>query len=318
MSARRDLFPEIEPFETGKLKVSEIHDIYYEQSGNKDGNPIIFLHGGPGAGSRGRDRRYFDPEAYRIILFDQRGAGKSTPPSELRENTTWDLVEDIERLRKHLGIDKWVVFGGSWGATLSLAYAESHPGRVKALILRGIFGLTRRETLWSNQDGASHLFPDVWEAYLAPIPEGERGDLMSAYYRYLTGDDKEKCIRAARAWNKWKLATCNLLVDEELVKSTEKEEWPERGARIETHYFVYGGWLKTDDQLLKDVEKIRHIPGTIIHGRYDVVCPMETAWSVHRSWPGSEFHVVPDAGHTTKEPGILHQLILATEKYKNL
>ncbi|XP_069138970.1 probable proline iminopeptidase [Argopecten irradians] len=282
MSAGRDLFPPIEPFDVGRLKVSKIHELYYEQSGNINGNPVIFLHGGPGSGTAPRERRFFDPGSYRIILFDQRGAGKSTPPSELRENTPWDLVEDIERLRKHLGVDKWVVFGGSWGSTLAIMYAEAHPDRVKALILRGVFGLTRREMLWSNQDGACHIFPDVWEEYLAPIPMGERGDMMGAYYRILTGDDEEKAFRAAKAWNKWKLATSSLLVDDEYVKKGDDDPWPQKGARIETHFFVHGGWLKSDEQILDDIEKIRHIPGTIIQGRYDVVCPMETAWAIHR------------------------------------
>ncbi|XP_033747036.1 probable proline iminopeptidase [Pecten maximus] len=318
MSARRGLFPKIDPFHTGRLKVSEIHEIYYEQCGNKEGNPVLFLHGGPGSGCCPRERRFFDPVAYRIILFDQRGAGKSTPASELRENTTWHLVEDIERLRKHLGIDKWVVFGGSWGATLSLAYAERHPNCVKALILRGIFGSTRRETLWSNQDGACYIFPDVWEEFLAPIPEGERGDLMSAYYRCLTGVDEKKMIQAAKSWNKWKLATCNMFVNDDMIKKAEEEKQPHLYPRIETHYVVHGGWLKTNDQLLKDVEKIRHIPGTIVQGRYDVVCHMETAWAIHKKWPEADLYVVPDAGHSSSEPGILHQLIEATEKYKTL
>ncbi|XP_033761957.1 probable proline iminopeptidase [Pecten maximus] len=277
MSARRGLFPEIEPFNSGRLKASEIHEIYYEQYRNKKGNPVLSLHGGPGSGSVPRERRFFDPVTYRIILFDQRGTGKSTPAAELRENTTWHLVEDMDRLRKHLGIDKWVLFGGSWGATLSLAYAETHPSRVKALILRGIFGLTRREMLWSNQDGANYIFPDAWEEFLAPIPEVERVDLMSAYFRCLTGDDEEKMIQAGRAWNKWKLVTCNMNITDDMIKEAEEEKQPYLYPRIETYYLVHGGWLKTDDQLLKDVEKVRHIPGTIIHGRYDVLCPMETA-----------------------------------------
>ncbi|XP_060062474.1 probable proline iminopeptidase [Ylistrum balloti] len=318
MSTQRGLFPEIEPFDSGKLKVSEIHDIYYEQSGNNDGNPVIFIHGGPGGGTSSRDRRYFDPKAYRIILFDQRGAGKSTPSAELRENTTWDLVEDIEHLRKHLGINKWVVFGGSWGSTLSLTYAETHPDRVKALVLRGIFNLRRRELLWFYQDGANHLFPDHWESYLAPIPEGERGDLMGAYYRHLTSDDEEKRIKAAKAWSKWEMATSRLLVDDDLLKRAEGDIWSQQFARIESHYFVHGGWFKTDTQILDDVEKIRHIPATIIQGRYDVVCPMETAWLLHKKWPEADFHVIPDAGHSTKEAGVLHQLVEATDKYKNM
>ncbi|XP_069125078.1 probable proline iminopeptidase [Argopecten irradians] len=318
MSKKRDLFPEIEPFDSGKLRVSEIHEIYYEQSGNTDGKPVIFVHGGPGGGTSARDRRYFDPEAYRIILFDQRGAGKSTPPAELRENTTWDLVEDMERLRKHLGIDKWVVFGGSWGSTLSLVYAETHPDQVKALVLRGIFHLRRRELVWFYQDGANHLFPDQWEDYVAPIPEGERGDLMSAYYRHLTSDDEEKRIKAAKAWSKWEMATSRLLMDKDLVNRAEGDLWTQQFARIESHFFVHGGWFNPDDQILQDVGKIRHIPATIIQGRYDVVCPMETAWMLHKKWPEAEFHVIADAGHSTKEAGILHQLIEATDKYKHL
>ncbi|XP_069125991.1 probable proline iminopeptidase [Argopecten irradians] len=318
MSKMRNLFPEIEPFDSGKLKVSEIHDIYYEQSGNSDGNPVLYVHGGPGGGTSARDRRYFDPEAYRIILFDQRGAGKSTPPAELRENTTWDLVEDMERLRKHLGIEKWVVFGGSWGSTLSLVYAETYPDHVKALVLRGIFTLTRRELMWFYEDGVNHLFPDLWEEFVALIPQGERGDLVSAYYRRLTSDDDEKRKMAAKAWSKIELATSCLLVDEELLAKAEGDLWTQQFARIETHYFVHGGWFYSDDQILQDVGKIRHIPATIIQGRYDVTCPMEAAWLLHKKWPEADFHVIPDAGHSAKEPGILHQLMEATDKYKDL
>lgn len=318
--ARTTLFPEIEPFYNGMLKVSDIHDIYFEQSGNKDGTPVIFVHGGPGGGTSERDRRFFDPKSYRIILFDQRGAGKSTPPAELKQNTTWDLVEDMEKIRKHLGIDKWHVFGGSWGSTLSLAYAETHPDRVKSLVLRGIFTLRRRELIWFYQDGASFIYPDKWEDYIEPIPEVQRGDIMGAYYRQLTSEDEATRVKAAKAWSTWEMATSRLHIDEDMLKRAEKDTWSLQFARIECHYFVNGGFFKTDGQLLDNVDKIRNnnIPATIVQGRYDIVCPAETAWLLHRKWPEADFHIVQDAGHSNKEPGTTSLLVQATEKYKTL
>lgn len=276
------MYPDIEPYDTGMLTVSDIHKVYYEQSGNRTGKPVIFLHGGPGGGTSPRDRTFFDPAVYRIVLMDQRGAGKSTPAAELRENTTWHLVADIEKLRNHLGIDKWVVFGGSWGSTLSLAYAETHPDRVKALVLRGIFTLRRRELIWFYQDGASIIFPDAWEGYLKPIPEVERFDLISAYYRKLTSDDETIRTEAAKAWSKWEMTTSRLFVDPEYILRAEADTWALQFARIECHYFVHGGFMEFDGQLLKNVDKIRHIPTTIVQGRYDLVCPMDTAWELHK------------------------------------
>jgi proline iminopeptidase len=322
-SSAREMYPDIEPYDTGHLQVSEIHNLYYEQCGKKDGNPVIVVHGGPGGGIKPRSRRFFDPAVYRIVLLDQRGAGKSTPFADLRENTTWDLVQDMETLRTHLDIDRWIVFGTSWGSTLSLAYAESHPGTVKALVVQGIFALRRRELLWFNQDGVNMLFPDLWEDYVAPIPVVERGDLLSAYYRRLTSEDDVVRAKAAKSWNRWEMATSRLLVDDaewldQVERDLSEEIWSEQHARIECHYFIHGGFLKSDNQLLDDVEKIRHIPATIIQGRYDVCCPMETAWRLHKRWPEAEFHVVPDAGHSSAETGIQRLLLAATDKYKRV
>ncbi|XP_022310529.2 putative proline iminopeptidase isoform X2 [Crassostrea virginica] len=315
---QRELYPEIEPFHTEHLKVSDLHSIFVEQCGNKTGKPVVFVHGGPGGGIGPKDRKYFDPSVYRIFLFDQRGSGKSTPSAELKENTTWDLVADMEKIREHYGIDKWVVFGGSWGSTLSLSYAETHPDRVKALVLRGIFTLRRRELLWFYQDGASFVYPDKWEDYIKPIPEVERGDIMSAYYRRLTSEDEKTRVEAAKAWSSWEMATSRLLVDDQMLKRAEGDTWALQFARIECHYFVNGGFFKKDGQLLDEVDKIRHIPCTIVQGRYDMVCPAETAWLLHKKWPEAEFHIIPDAGHSAKETGIISQLVDATDKYKTL
>jgi len=314
----RHLYPEIAAFDSGYLKVSDLHEIYYEQSGKKDGKPALYLHGGPGGGISETDRRYFDPQVYRVVLLDQRGAGKSKPEAELKENTTWDLVRDIEKLREHLKIDKWVVFGGSWGSTLSLVYAQTHPERVKALVLRGIFSLRRRELLWYYQDGANRLFPDTWEQFLEPIPEVERFDMMSAYHRRLTGSDRDVQLKCAQRWSAWEMATSRLIVDHDLLKRAEKDIWALQFARIEVHYFVNGGFLRSDTHVLDDVEKIRHIPCTIVQGRYDVVCPAETAWALHKRWPESNLHIISDAGHSAKEVGIVSALVEATDKYKTL
>lgn len=310
----RELFPAIQPFRRGKLKVSDLHTIYYEEHGNPRGKPLVFLHGGPGGGIDPVHRRYFDPEKWRVILFDQRGAGKSTPHAELRENTTWDLVADIERLRELLGIDRWVVFGGSWGSTLALAYAETHPGRVKGLVLRGIFLLRRKELEWFYQEGANYLFPDAWEEYLRPIPPRERGDLMKAYHKRLTSKDRKVRLAAARAWSIWEATTSKLRVDLKVVKRFNHPRFAEAFARIECHYFVNGGFLERDSQLLDDVHKLRRIPAVIVQGRYDVVCPMTSAWELHRAWPSAKLIVVPDAGHSMSEPGIRDALITETEK----
>ncbi|XP_055357045.1 probable proline iminopeptidase [Paramacrobiotus metropolitanus] len=316
----KELYPDIEPYDKGFLKVSDIHELYYEQSGNPNGNPVVFLHGGPGGGTSPRDRRYFDPQAYRIVVFDQRGSGQSRPSAELKDNTTWDLVEDIERLRKKLGIDKWVVFGGSWGSTLALAYAETHPAQVKGLILRGIFMLRRAELLWFYQEGASWLFPDYWEEFLAPIPEVERADLISAYYRRLTGNNEEDKLRCAKAWSKWEMATARLFCDDDMVKKVEEDIFALQFARIECHYFVHGGFFKSDDQILKDVDKIakHNIPCMVVQGRYDVVCPIKSAWDLYRRWPQVQLHIVADAGHSAKEDAICSKLVAFADAFKTL
>ncbi len=311
----RTLYPEIEPFEHGMLPVSDLHEIYYEQCGNPRGKPVVFLHGGPGGGGSTEPRRFFDPERYRIVLFDQRGCGRSRPHAELRQNTTWDLVADIEKLRRHLGIERWQVFGGSWGSTLALAYAQQHPHVVTELVLRGIFLLRRRELLWFYQEGCSRLFPDAWEAFLAPIPTVERGDLISAYYRRLTHEDPAVRLQAARAWSVWEASTSHLLQNADHIASAGGDDFATAFARIEAHYFVHGGFFEHENQLLDGVERIRHIPAVIVQGRYDVVCPPETAWALHRAWPEADFVLVPDAGHSAFEPGITDALVQATDRF---
>ncbi|GAP98301.1 prolyl aminopeptidase [Leptolyngbya sp. NIES-2104] len=314
----RHLYPAIEPYQSGMLPVSDLHTIYYEQSGNPNGQPVVFLHGGPGGGTITTYRQYFDPEKWRIILFDQRGAGKSTPHAELRENTTWDLVSDTEKLRSHLQIDRWVVFGGSWGSTLSLSYSQTHPDRCLGLVLRGIFLLRRKEILWFYQEGASWIFPDAWEQYLAPIPVEERDDLVSAYYRRLTSDDAEIRAIAAKAWSVWEGSTSRLIVDPDLQSKFSQDEFADAFARIECHYFMNRGFFETDDQLLRNCDRIRHIPTVIVQGRYDVVCPMTSAWDLHKALPDAEFIIVPDAGHSMMETGILTALIDATDRFATL
>jgi proline iminopeptidase len=311
----RELYPPIEPYRTGTLPVSDVHTIYYEEVGNPAGRPAIFLHGGPGGGLDESYRRYFDPARWRLTLFDQRGCGRSTPHAELRDNTTWTLVADIERLRESLGVESWVVFGGSWGSTLALAYAETHPERCLGLVLRGIFLLRRAELLWFYQEGASWLFPDAWEQYLEPIPEVERGDLMSAYHRRLTSDDPEIRLRAARAWSVWEGSTSKLRTDPKLVERFAGDRFAEAFARIECHYFVNGAFLRSDTQLLDDATRIAHLPGVIVQGRYDVVCPARSAWDLHRRWPRAELRLIGDAGHSISEPGIVDALVQATDDF---
>ena len=313
----RELYPEIEPLRTGMLKVSDLHTLYWEECGNPKGKPVVFLHGGPGGGLDPAHRRYFDPAKWRVVLFDQRGCGKSVPYAELRENTTWDLVADTEKLREHLGIERWAVFGGSWGSTLALAYAETHPRRVKALILRGIFTLRRRELEWFYQDGTSLLYPDAFEPYREHIPPAERGDMMAAYYRRLTAQDREVRLAAARAWSVWEGATSKLLPDAALMAKFAEDKHAEAFARIECHYFVNQGWLE-ENQLLRDLPRIRHIPCTIVQGRYDCVCPITSAWELSRAWPEAELVVVPDAGHSAYEPGIARALVAATDRYAGI
>jgi proline iminopeptidase len=314
----RELYPEIEPYQQGYLKVSPVHEIYYEQSGNPDGRPVVFVHGGPGGGTEPFQRRFFDPAVYRIVLFDQRGAGKSRPHASLEDNTTWHLVADMERIREELGIDRWVVFGGSWGSTLGLAYSQTHPDRVRGLIVRGIFLVRPKEIAWFYQEGASFIFPDAWEAYLEPIPPAERGDMVSAYYRRLTGEDVAVRARAAHAWSVWEGSTSKLRQDPKLIARSAGATFADALARIECHYFINGSFLRHPDQLLDDVDKIRHIPGVIIQGRYDVVCPPIAAWDLHRRWPEAEFHFVPDAGHSAMEPGIIDRLVEATDRFRTL
>jgi proline iminopeptidase len=314
--ARRGPYPAIEPYRTDRLRVSSVHELYFEESGNPRGKPALFLHGGPGFGTDGSQRRFFDPEAYRIVLFDQRGCGRSTPHASLEENTTWHLVEDIERLREALGIERWLVFGGSWGSTLALAYAQTHPSRVSALVLRGIFLLRRSEIDWFYQRGADAIFPDAWETYVEPIPEDERRDMVRAYHRRLTHEDQEVRLRAARAWSVWEGTTSCLLPNRTLIEKTAGDLLALSLARIECHYFVHDAWLAPPRDLLSNIGRVRHIPATIVQGRYDVVCPMESAWALHRAWPEADFRVVPDAGHSAGEPGTVHELVEATDRYR--
>lgn len=315
MNERLDLFPAIEPYETGRLRVSDIHEIYFEISGNPKGKPAVVCHGGPGGGTTPSMRRYFDPEIYRIILFDQRGCGKSTPNAELRENTTWDLVADMEKLRRRLDIERWQVFGGSWGSTLALAYAETHPERVTELVLRGIFTIRRDEIRWFYQEGASWMFADAWEKYLEPIPEAERHDLISAYHRRLTGDNPAERLRAAKAWSAWEGGTVSLIPSQERIDSFSSDAFAIAFARIECHYFVNRGFFDRDDQLIVDAGRIRHIPGVIVQGRYDVCTPMKTAFELHKAWPEAEFYIIDDAGHAASEPGIIDRLVRATNAF---
>jgi proline iminopeptidase len=316
MSARErlGLYPPIEPFRTGTLRVSREHEVYFEECGNRHGKPVLIVHGGPGGGSNPTMRRFHDPARYRIVMFDQRGCGRSTPHASLEENTTWHLVADMERLRAMVGVERWLVFGGSWGSALALAYAETHPERVTGLIVRGIFTLRRSELLWYYQDGASWLFPDKWERFLAPIPKEERGDLMAAYHRRLTGPDRRVRIEAARAWSVWEGETITLLPDATLSARHAEDEYALAFARIENHYFVNGGFLE-EGQLLRDAHKLRAVPGVIVQGRYDIATPAATAWELHRAWPEADFHLVPDAGHAFSEPGILRRLIAATDAF---
>jgi proline iminopeptidase len=312
-----DFYPPIRPYGSGHLRVSPVHEIYYEQSGNPRGKPVVFLHGGPGGGTDAKMRRFFNPQRYRIVLFDQRGCGKSRPSASLEENTTWHLVADIEALREHLKIDRWQVFGGSWGSTLALAYSQKHPERCTELVLRGIFLLRRWELEWFYQDpgGAAALFPDLWEHYIEPLSAEERQDCMRAYYRRLTSDDRKTLLAAARSWSIWEGALSYIKMNQDAVKKYGDAEFAAAFARIECHYFVNGGWLERENQLLDDVHKIRHIPATIVQGRFDVVCPMRTAWALHKAWPEADLRIVPDAGHSAFEPGISRELIKATDRY---
>jgi proline iminopeptidase len=314
----RQPYPPIAPYNQGFLQVSDLHRIYYEECGNPQGQPVVFLHGGPGGGLVPLYRQMFDPQMYRIVLFDQRGCGQSTPHAELQENTTWDLVSDIEAIRAHLGIDRWVVFGGSWGSTLALAYAQSHPDRCKGLILRGIFLLRKQEIDWFYQSGASYLFPDAWEHYLAPIPAAERGNLVRAYYQRLTSEDAAVRSAAAKAWSVWEGSTSKLLVDPDIQSRFGADAFADAFARIECHYFTNGGFFEQDDQLLRNCDCIQSIPTVIVQGRYDVVCPMRSAWDLHKALPQAELIVVPDAGHSMTEAGIMTALLDASDRFAAL
>ena len=312
----RELYPEIEPYDSGMLEVDARHRLYYEQCGNPQGKPVVLLHGGPGAGCSAKMRRFHDPAHYRIVLFDQRGAGRSTPHADLVDTSTWDLVADIEKLRAKLGIDRWQVFGGSWGSTLALAYAEAHPQRVTELVLRGIFMLRRWELEWFYQEGASRLFPDAWEQYLEPIPEVERGDLISAYHRRLTSPDEATRLSAARAWSVWEASTSLLLQDEAFIDGHRDAHFALSFARIESHYFVHGGFFDVEGQLLRDAHRLQGIPGAIVHGRYDVVCPIQNAWDLHKAWPGSKLVISPNSGHSAYEAENAAALVEATDAFR--
>jgi proline iminopeptidase len=311
----RELYPPRLPYNEGELKVSDLHTIHFEESGNPEGKPIVLLHGGPGGGCPPFYRQYFNPEKWRLVMFDQRGCGQSKPHAELQENTTWDLVKDIEKLREYLNIQQWVVFGGSWGSTLSLAYSQTHPDRCQGLILRGIFMLRPKEIRWFYQEGASYIFPDAWEEYVKPIPINERHDLLTAYYQRLTSPDAQIRLEAARAWSIWEGSTSKLFPDLNLKQSFGIDAFAEAFARIECHYFINNGFLDPEDKLLLNIDRIRNIPAVIVQGRYDVVCPMISAWELHRAWPEAEFIVVADAGHSMSEPGIRTCLIEATDKF---
>lgn len=311
---RLGLYPPIEPYARGRLEVGDGHEVYFEESGNRHGQPVLIVHGGPGGGSNPTMRRLHDPSRYRIILMDQRGCGRSIPRASLEANTTWHLVDDMERLRTHLGISNWQLVGGSWGSTLALAYAEAQPHRVKALILRGIFLLRRSELDWFYQDGASWLFPDAFAAFVAPIPREERGDMIGAYYRRLTHPDMRVQLAAARAWSLWEASTLALIPDPDRIRQFSADSYALTFARIECHYFANGGFFEHDGQLLSDAYLLRDIPGAIVHGRYDVVTPIRSAFDLKAAWPRAELIVVADAGHAMTEPGIVHEVVQATRR----
>lgn len=316
MEELRNFYPEIAPFKTEFLKVSEIHTIRIEQCGNPNGRPVVFLHGGPGGGIAPDYRRFFDPDHYRIVLFDQRGSGQSTPTAELHENTTWDLVNDIEKIRAHLNIKDWIVFGGSWGSTLALAYAETHPDKVKGLILRGIFLCRPSEIKWFYQFGASEIFPDVWESYKNHIPENERHDFVNAYYKRLTSENADTRLAAAKIWSKWEAATSRLIVDLKAIDAFDDPTFALQFARIECHFFTNNAFFKTDNWLIENVSRIRHIPTAIVQGRYDVVCPARSAWDLHKAFPEAELYIVPNSGHAASEPATRAKLVEFTDRFR--
>ena len=314
MSALRGLYPPLEPYATGTLDVGDGHVLYYERCGTPGAKPAVFLHGGPGGGISPNHRRLFDPARYDVLLFDQRGCGRSIPHAALEANTTWHLVADLERLRAMVGVAQWLVCGGSWGSTLALAYAQAHPDCVSELVLRGIFTATEAELHWYYQHGASDIFPDYWEDFVAPIPPDERDDLRAAYRRRLTGSDEAERLEAAKAWSLWEGRTSNLLPQDLADTGFADAHFALAFARIENHYFVHGAWLQ-QDQLLRDCPRIAAIPGVIVQGRYDMVCPPRTAFALHRAWPSAAFHLIPDAGHSWLEPGTLDRLVRALDDY---
>ena len=309
------LYAPIEPFRSGWLDVGDGHEIYFEESGNPDGKPCVFVHGGPGGGSSPEARQFFDPERYRIVVFDQRGCGRSRPHASLEANTTWHLVADMETLRRELGINRWLVFGGSWGSTLALAYAQAHPEAVTELVLRGIFLLRPEEIHWFYQEGASALYPDSWEAYLAPIPKEEQGDLLKAFHRRLISNDEVIRLAAARAWSVWEASASFLIQNQDFMDKLDAPDAALAMARIECHYFVNGGFFESPNQLLENIDRIRHIPAIIVQGRYDVVCPAVTAWDLHRAWPEADFQLIPDAGHSAFDSGNTRALVAATDRF---
>ncbi len=311
------LFPEIEPYNSFRIKVSDIHELYVEEVGNPNGQPALTLHGGPGAGISLKQRRMFDPKHYRLILFDQRGSGKSTPHAELNHNTTWDLVSDIEVIRKRLGINRWLVEGGSWGSTLALAYAETHPQNITALILRGIFLCSPEEIKWFYQEGAHWIFPDYWENFVAQVPVDQRKEMMASYYKLLTSKDEKVRLAAAKAWSEWEGSALQLIPNPQKIEEFTEPRHALSLARIECHYFMNNCWLKPN-QLLNDAHKLKSIPGWITHGRYDVVCPVKNAWDLHRAWPEAKLEIIKDAGHARDEAGIADSLIRATESFKGV
>ena len=311
------LFPKIKPYNTFYLEVSKIHTIFVEESGNPNGKPIIFLHGGPGGGIEPVYRQYFNPKKWRIILFDQRGCGKSVPHAELKENTTWDLVNDIELIRQYLVIKKWVVFGGSWGSTLSLTYAITHPNRCKALILRGIFLLRKSEIDWFYQEGCSYIYPDAWEKYIEIINLKERNNFVRAYYKLLTSTNKLQREKAALRWSIWEASTSKLIPSEKSLHQFDDIKVAEAFARIECHYFINKGFFKEDGWILNNIKKIKNIPGIIIQGRYDVVCPMKSAWELNKVWEKSKLIVVNNSGHSMLEKGIQKELVKETKVFES-
>lgn len=314
MSALRTLYPEIEPYETGTLDVGDGHVVYFERVGTRGAKPAVFLHGGPGGGISPDHRRLFDPARYDVLLFDQRGCGQSTPHASLEANTTWHLVDDIEKLRQLIGVEQWLVFGGSWGSSLALAYAQTHPARVSELVLRGVYTVTQAELDWYYQFGVSEMFPDKWARFQAPVPPAERGNMMAAYRKLLTGPDPQKQLEAARAWSVWEAETITLLPNPDIAAKHDEGHFALAFARIENHYFTHRGWLE-DGQLLRDAHKLAGIPGVIVHGRYDMPCPARYAWALQQAWPDADFHLIEGAGHAWTEPGIMDRLLAATDRF---